>query len=1227
MTDFKPPFLCSGRIITAEDYYENNSHYDNPNSAFYMYASEWIINAFVNSQMHSDVNFNYSYNATHIEVGDWFVNSAGRAAKIIELLPLLDSNQGMFDYVRCRIKDVDNYLLLSDPTQAGGKPLGDGDNCYIFKSDSEGNPILDYLPPYELEVTAVSNLQSRFFYQNKNVFRFSENNNEELKTTVLNFKGNNFRLTPNGDILDVEFLGGDGGQSQLSIYDDSILKIENPTVLRFGRNIDVVVENTTEAKIDVILPSYDILKDDITVVANSQGLNFQNGINVESNGSYANLNIDYDVVQKTITVKEQNIVKTINPTVINFNDRLLVTVDENDSSIVTVDVKRLEISKDEINSNQPSVLNFVGRYFNLEYDTNNDRSDINLTGVQPSISIQDNTNNITIEPTVLDFGEGLNVDNTVTEDFNKIKIDVDYNTVQRKLTIQEDGVTLSGLDAEIFDFTNGIKVSSDGVRAVIEIDDSIQSSLEIKDDSNTISTNPNTIVFGQNLNVTANNDGSIVTIHAASGGDGSGSITVKNNTNTIISSAPVLDFDDSFVVTDVDGTALISSNTNNVQSAIRVDDNGNFSILNPKIIDFGPGLRVQVESETNKAIISTDLVIPSIDVINSEDTVVVANANLFKFTDGITVEADGSIAVIKTDPSKTQQKIDISENGEIRSSNPSILDFTEIFNVTYDETNNSVTIGLDEGIGGGSTLEAPDDGTFDDGAITGWIPGVTKISNAFDDVNEVLLKLLPPRPAPLSSKTLLIANGISTRNGSNILSADSSVDNTGGTSIITAGTQVDTVFDTTVTTQTVENFGSGNSGILSAYVNGVESGTCTLTGDNNSGTYNKLTISRDVDYPADKPGFWQSLDAAIGSTLPIGINKFELNHNETGSAIANFVVDSNTSPGVSDISLSTDANNYLYSSGVPHLRSGNQIKVSCSATNLSFETYLSSKIISITSNPNIGSRNINPGDNGLPTILPRNYTNHTFTDIVTNLSGDIHTTATFTVQAANSFANSTAISSPTKVIYMNGMIPINIIESEHTRGGSPFKRIMMANGNKPTTVYSSFANASWDSGNSTSQGDCSNIWQAVVRGGIARNEVTNYSDGTWLPVGPNYSNKSDIQYITFALKKITSNIKIEFSGNDPAGIWLKLPDIETRTGLTMPNAVNGWWDVKRQLNFPAGSYPGSSSSSDGCLKQKIGQRYECSFGIMSSADSTDNQIYIHIRLEGGQSITNITLTY
>src|SRR5690606_10092804 len=152
---------------------------------------------------------------------------------------------------------------------------------------------------------------------------------------------------------------------------------------------------------------------------------------------------------------------------------------------------------------------------------------------------------------------------------------------------------------------------------------------------------------------------------------------------------------------------------------------------------------------------------------------------------------------------------------------------------------------------GGNTLETPTDGAIDDGAVNTWVVGETTYTDAIDNLNGMLGKLLPPPPPALSTKTLSIASSANARGGANILLASGVASNVPSRNIA-PGTQVVRVGSLNVASSNVTEFGDGMKGVLTAHVNGAADGAITLSDADNSGTNGALTIVSDVAFPADK---------------------------------------------------------------------------------------------------------------------------------------------------------------------------------------------------------------------------------------------------------------------------------------------------------------------------------------------------------------------------------------
>lgn len=531
------------------------------------------------------------------------------------------------------------------------------------------------------------------------------------------------------------------------------------------------------------------------------------------------------------------------------------------------------------------------------------------------------------------------------------------------------------------------------------------------------------------------------------------------------------------------------------------------------------------------------------------------------------------------------------------------------------------------GSGGGNTLETPADGTFTDGAVKSWQVGQTTYSTAIDDLNKMLGLLVPTPPPALSTKTLAVGSNV--RSGSNILLCNNVVSNTTITAgKPTAGQQVYHINTTPSASATITSFGSGTTGSLNAIVNGTIDGTITLSSESNVGSNASLQILREADFPADKPGFWQELDAKISSTVAAGLNSYKMTHTETGATNeAFFVYEAPTLPTVTNLVVAPTTVTVSSSSGVPHYSSGSILHADFKGSGLSTNVYLSAGVAQVGSNPTIGTQvDINPGQSGLSTILDKVLPTQNLAADFT-IGGNTHTSAKIRVRSRNAHADSSWLDDSNTVLVMSGTItstnaagpvvemsiPVLNLGTTPTGASANAFRIAMTGSDKPADDKSTLTSSDWNSANPLATHDAS------VVGGVLQHDVTNYSTG-YLPAGPNYSTGRDgAQYVTFAFRRsAVSNFKIEVNGTY-AGLWVKLP------GLQFPTATNGWLDMFRVAG--ASGVPGRAPNNDGCAFGSAATgnsgTFTCTFGTESSTNSSNNLILIRFKLTTGQKITGL----
>lgn len=510
-------------------------------------------------------------------------------------------------------------------------------------------------------------------------------------------------------------------------------------------------------------------------------------------------------------------------------------------------------------------------------------------------------------------------------------------------------------------------------------------------------------------------------------------------------------------------------------------------------------------------------------------------------------------------------------------------------------------------------------------AIRNWTSS-TLISDALNQLNKIIGLLMPPEPKDLSECTLTVLN--STNHVGNIpIYLTNGVINNTNENINLSNIPINVIFDSEITTNTIENFGSGNSGILSVLFNNEIIGYKVLTMDNDIGSYGYLHIINDTDYPIDKPCIWRALTAFASGTAPTGLSSIQMVHSENGDTNkVYFVSESLNKPIISDVLLEENVGFVKYSSSIPHYTDNTKLSVNARINNLSGQTYLASDIIGIYSNPPIGNNlSYGPGNIGMPNILPMNFSNYNMSDVYYDLNGDIHTTSQMIISASNPvgivrhFLNikiNVMLGNP--ILGISGVIMENNILVDNL-GSIPInadinaKRVVMSNGDNPSDDLTHMTTGNWNS--------ISNLtnWDAVVVGGMLKCDLTDYSN--YMPSGPNLSGRSNIQYITFMFRRsAVSNMVININGTY-SGCWIKLPGLSNVSN-------NGWWDCfKASDGF---GVPGVSGVSNGCAygvpMNGTSGNYRVTFGATSSSFSSNNTIFIRFKLKTGDVINNLTFS-
>ena len=521
--------------------------------------------------------------------------------------------------------------------------------------------------------------------------------------------------------------------------------------------------------------------------------------------------------------------------------------------------------------------------------------------------------------------------------------------------------------------------------------------------------------------------------------------------------------------------------------------------------------------------------------------------------------------------------------------------------------------------GGSEYLNNATSGDIRGGAVVYWTEDETTLTDAIDELNRFVLKISPERPKKFSEYTLLINEGSPLINDYADLSF-SAMALTQGTFTNNVGRPIPagTIIHPTrnlLTTSTVvtPNLIVGDRGNIDFSVNGAINYSLTLDNTDQSCSYNGLNIVSN----SEVNGVWPAITFSVTSPLVANINEFVISNTFTGNTTA-LIIDEDSSivPSMNVISTNIAGDDIVYSSGIPHYSQIDGIGYTAEISNVALNTYPTTKIVEIDSfifDNSLNEYSVKAGTFGAPEIFNRNQgtvtINATFdTSSVRNLDG-YSGPVTAKVNNAFNFASVNLAN----VNYLsefvgNGISELVPVEYEETNP----KRQVIPNTAKPV-VPSGITYA-----DDFVSGDMDND-SAVVVGGSLKFSKENYS--TYQPSGPDFSTRTGTdQFACFKLKTITNNLTLIIDGTFHEA-YIKLPGVDGTFDLS--NTTNGWFDMNKFSDFAPGSWPGTSVFNDGCLVGHIGNRYDISFGAISTAFSEDNLILIQFVLRDGDAITSL----
>ena len=467
-------------------------------------------------------------------------------------------------------------------------------------------------------------------------------------------------------------------------------------------------------------------------------------------------------------------------------------------------------------------------------------------------------------------------------------------------------------------------------------------------------------------------------------------------------------------------------------------------------------------------------------------------------------------------------------------------------------------------------LGTPTQGSLTSNALT--LTTASSVSNSIAQLNNVLGKLVPSSPPAFPGGITLAVDSLSTYRMTNFTQTDNT--DTGSKSVA-GGTTVSKVRrSSSYTTNAITNVGPGDSGTITALLNGVNAGQRILTTAlDGNGTYSNLIISNNVDYNAVDSsiaeGFWSVFTADTAGTVTAGWNEIQVTDSAASDTATPDWYYDGSSPGTpqfTSTSITADSTpSYTYSSTVPHYNNTNAFPIAATVNRLSGDMYpTSDNFITGSSGGAFSSpASVSYATAGVTTPLAQNLLvasgGQAITTTAAIISGFGSSASGPSLNCFNSYATGSQSFTPSgTVLYKTGtsssssrIEEANVYIGSTIGSGSGLSFRIANPGSTDNPSFSASAVA-FDSQN----GPLQTYDATVVADSLAHN-VTDYTTG-FLPAGPDLSGQGSSQYFTFkVIRTSVSKFDVKFSGT-VAGLWIAVPG---STIDSSANATNGWVDM------------------------------------------------------------------
>ena len=637
------------------------------------------------------------------------------------------------------------------------------------------------------------------------------------------------------------------------------------------------------------------------------------------------------------------------------------------------------------------------------------------------------------------------------------------------------------------------------------------------------------------------------------------------------------------------------------------------------------------------------------------------------------------------------REIDAGETIYLKNTTTNSSSATCTYQINWGDgsANTSVTSG---GTGDVGQARAPHTYSNDSGSSTYTIT-IQQTAHSTADPGEVgstatdILKVYDgsiSSPSGLSSKTITFGENSS---GSSPRLAHGYTDNSTEDSV-TVGNSVTRITNSSAGANTDSDILSsfafnGDTGTLTAIVDGSADGAITFSNADDSGTSSSLIITEESDYQflstaggstsfassIYSPGLYQGFKARIRkstASLAVGSHSYKLSHSATGNTnVLSFVKDDVTSTPTTVTSganlVQASAGTLKYISGVPYYTNDATLTLSgitiydwigqCYAQTSTPFTVQNGTNLESTSGSTISTQyytyaQIDGSTTFLDSGIPKANTGansgsaYAIGNLTVNVNGggigiEQIKARTFSVNGNGSFSELTG----KYVQAFNGSTGIDeeaiaVSDSLGATHDDDGKRITGFSGSADTPAFDNSVN-NYTANVWTGAQTVAGTSEAITRWGNIKHFDTDLSGTAYLPTGPDLNTgRSGAQYFTFAFRRSTmSNFTVRLSGT-VSGFFVAAPG----TSIDSASTLNGWVDAGTTYGgsgTPGADTGNGGNGSNGCAftsgdriidgTSYSNDTFTLTLGDQNASNSTGNNILVRIKLEDGDSLTALSI--